>query len=187
MARKIKITEFKTKRINKLTGGKIGNIEIPDYPKSEGDDGILYNSFLTKDGKYIGNFEDGWWYVRRGLKVCDDYPHGVALHYEGDELIGYYGYTHRGGQLFKIGDKLFDENYIAKEEDYSKEEWAGFLKYREEIVGEGIREGYFENSEQGYKETPISDVIPFVKRGAKTIETWDEAKQAAINISNYLS
>jgi hypothetical protein len=37
------------------------------------------------------------------------------------------------------------------------------------------------------EQSGIASVIPFKMRGAKVIETWDEAKQAAINMSKYLS
>jgi hypothetical protein len=60
------------------------------------------------------------------MKVCNDYPHGVAEVYEGQTLIGYYGYTHRGGSMFKIGDRLFDESYVPKEDDYEEWEWEGY-------------------------------------------------------------
>jgi hypothetical protein len=33
----------------------------------------------------------------------------------------------------------------------------------------------------------ISSVIPFNKRGKKVIETWKEAREAAIALSKYLS
>ena len=33
----------------------------------------------------------------------------------------------------------------------------------------------------------IRAVVPFKKRGSKTIENWDDAIQAAINMSEYLS
>ena len=150
MARKTKITDFKTKRINQFTGGKIENFTIPDYPKSKGDDGKLPNSFTTKDGVYIDDYARGWWYFRKNLIVCVDYPCGLAIllnkpanKIEGldvdnpnfkKDVKAYYGYTHRGGQTFKIGDRLFDERYEPKEEDYTKGEWTSFMIKRVEAV-----------------------------------------------------
>ena len=94
-------------------------------------------------------------------------------------IEGYYGYTHRGGQMFKLGDRLFEEAYVPVEEDYEDCGWAGYeLKYQE-----------FLNKADGLDlkwDNGIADVIPFNRRGKVTIKTWDQAKQAAINISKYL-
>ena len=164
------------------------------------------NSFIATDGTYLGNYAQGWWYVKNNMVVCFEYPHGVAIilkrpvkDYEyledyktdgrigGDDIKGYYGYSHRGGQTFKIGDRLFDETYEPKEEDYSKGEWTQFMIDRVTAIKKNIKEGWVENEEEGFKETSISDVIPFKMRGTKLIENWDEAKQAAINMSKHLS
>jgi hypothetical protein len=40
---------------------------------------------------------------------------------------------------------------------------------------------------QWMKQDGISYVIPFNKRGKVVIKTWDEAKQAAFNMSKHLS
>ena len=183
--KKVKITDFKTKRINKLTGGRIGEHTIPDYP---GDDRVMKNVFITQGGQYIGDYATGWWYVKQKLKVCDEYPHGLAsLHDDQGILIGYYGYTHRGGQTFMIGDRLFDERYNPKEADYTKEEWAKFKIDQINAVKRNLEEGWVKTEEQGFKECPISDVIPFKLRGTKSLETMGEVKKAAINLSKYLS
>lgn len=205
----VKKTEFKTKRINQLTGGQIKDFKIPDRPNNEG---LLPDSFLSMKGEYIGTYGDAWWFINNNMVVCDDYPHGVAIRlnsfkpkiklrnaikdkfeswfceqWENDNLLGYYGYTHRGGQTFKIGDRLFDENYEPKEEDYSNGEWTKFMIKRVECVKRDIKKGYAKTEEEAFNNIPISDVIPFCKRGRKLIDNWSEAKQAAINMSNYLS
>ncbi len=207
--KKTKVTEFKTKRINQLTGGQIKDYKIPDYPN---DEGLLPNSFLSLKGEYIGSYEDAWWFIKNKMVVCDHYPHGVAIRLnslkpkiklrnaikdkfeswfceqlENDNIVGYLGYTHRGGQTFKIGDRLFDENYDPKEDDYTKGEWTQFMYERVKCVKNEIKKGYAKTEEEAFKNIPISDVIPFKMRGSKCIENWDEAKQAAINMSKYLS
>lgn len=131
--------------------------------------------------------------------VFNDYPHGVSivlkrpakeikdfnnLDFKKD-VNGYFGYSHRGGALFTIGDRLFDEKYNPKEKDYTKSEWTKFMIDQVNSVKQKMKEGYTE--EEAFNDTPISDVIPFKMRGRKTIETWEEAKQAAINMSKYLS
>jgi len=204
MSRETKVTDFKTKRINAFTGGKIDTHYIPDYPKDCGD-GRLENSFIAPDGTYLGDYAQGWWYFKQNMLVCHEYPHGVGIVLKkpakdykyldsyktdgivgGDDILGYYGYSHRGGQTFKIGDRLFDENYTPKEEDYTKGEWVGFMIDRIKSIKHSLKESYFDTEEEAEKNTPISDVIPFTMRGTKLIETWDEAKIAAKNISSYL-
>lgn len=160
--------------IEKHTGGKIGTHVFSG--------GTLENSFLSNSGEYIGDIKDAWWYYQKELTVCDKYPHGVALVWDGWNHIGYYGYTHRGGQTFKISDRLFDENYEPKEEDYPEWQWAGFV--------EDFNKSYEKADELDKKwmnESGISYVIPFKLRGQKEIESDEEAMQAAINMSKYLS
>ena len=117
------------------------------------------------------------------MKVCKQYPHGVAECYDNKgNHIGYHGYTHRGGQTFKIGDRLFDSSYRPKEEDYEEWEWAGwFNKYNK---------SYDESDDLGKRwmiEEGIGYVMPFNKRGKKVIENMEECLQAAINMSKELS
>ena len=89
---------------------------------------------------------------------------------------GYVGYSHRAAYLFSVGDKLFDETYVPTQKDFTEEQWAAFE--------EEVREKNENNQDW---ETSITDVIPFRYRGGKTIQTLDEAKQAAINFANYVS
>ena len=138
---------------------------------------------------YIGDIERGWWYYKNNMTVCDKYPHGVATIIEYNDMYpdqqfiaGYHGYTHRGGQTFKIGDRLFDASYQPKEEDYEEWEWAGWKLHFEKRYSEGD-----DLDKRWMNESGISYVIPYKKRGNKVIETWEEALQAAINISKDLS
>lgn len=170
-------TQDKINQINELTGGVIKEYKIEDYPE----DGVLHNSFLSKNGDYIGDLDRGWWYVKNNLKVCDDYPMGVAELYEDGNLIGYYGYSHRGGNTFKVGDRLFEERYVPVKEDYDEDQWDKWEKEFNEA---------WENGDEFDRKmiyTDISAIIPYNLRGSKTIETLEEAKQAAINMSKYLS
>ena len=178
----------KIELIEKYTGGVIGTHKF-------GNDGeyILENSFLTEDGQYIGDINTAWWYFQNGMTVCEDYPHGVAVVWNTskfdktlvsgqDGIKGYYGYTHRGGSTFKIGDRLFEEDYDPVVEDYDRKEfekyWKKYVKQhskaddvdRKWIYGDGIKA-----------------VIPFNQRGKEVIKNWEQAKQAAINVSKHLS
>jgi hypothetical protein len=167
----------KIELIEKYTGGVIGRHKF-----GTDDEYVLENSFLTKDGAYIGDIKQAWWYYNQNMKVCNDYPHGVAEVYEGQTLIGYYGYTHRGGSMFKIGDRLFDESYVPKEDDYEEWEWEG---YKQKFIET------YKDSDELEKDWVFGDgvayVMPFKRRGKKDITELSEAKDAAINMSKYLS
>lgn len=195
------INPKKVELINRWTWGKIGTHQV-------GEDQSVSNSFLAKDGSYIGDVKEGWRYYKNNLIVCREYPHGVAIklktyvpgnkvensikdpyenyvteQIENDNVAGYYGYTHRGGQTFKIGDRLFQEDYQPKQEDYPEKEWA---KY-ENAFQKSLANAEDDLDRRWMNESGISYVIPFKMRGPKIIETWDEARQAAINMSKYLS
>ena len=183
------------KLISKFTGGKVGSHTLQDGENT------LYNSFLTNNGKYIGDIETGWWYYENNLVVCEDYPHGVAIklkennyfkkhdrtYHSSDlnldgEAVGYYGYTHRGGALFQIGDRVFDNYYLPAASDYTEEEWNEFnSKFQK-----SIKNADEFDMKHIYNEG-IASVIPFNKRGKKIIKTWEDSKEAAISLSKYLS
>ena len=190
----------KIESINRWTWGKIGTHQSKEF--------TLSNSFLSQDGTYIGDVKEGWRYYTNNLIVCREYPNGVAIklktyspdnklkneikdpyvnyvaeQIENDNVVGYYGYTHRGGQTFKIGDRLFQEDYNPKQEDYTEKEWAKF----EKKFLKSLANAEDDLDRKWMEKDGISHVIPFRLRGPKAIETWEEARQAAINMSKYLS
>lgn len=163
-------------------------------PKNQKDivyHGVLSNSFMYGD-TYLGDIKTGWWYYKNRLVVCESNPKGVAIkvkkgfwHGDGDyfdSVEGIYGFSHRGGGLFKIGDRLFEENYHPHVKDYTKEQWEKWHKqYRKRLSkADSIDKKWL--CEDG-----VRAFVPFNMRGSKTIETWDEAIQAAKNLSNHLS
>lgn len=171
--------------INKYTDGKIGLVGSDDYS--------LPNSFMSQSGDYIGDINEGWRYFKNGMTVCPDYPRGVALKWRTaisdktlvsghDGLLGYYGYSHRGGCLFSIGDRLFDKNYKPIAADYEKSEWAEWQKEFDKKLAEAD-----DFDRKWLEEDGIGSVIPFRKRGSIEIVNWEQARQAAINLSKYLS
>jgi len=168
--------------INRHTGGVINNHAFGNTIQEKREQ-QLPNSFLAKDGSYVGDIERGWWYYKNKMKVCNKYPHGVAECYDDKgNIIGYHGYTHRGGQTFKIGDRLFDASYKPKEEDYEEWEWYGWEYKYLELYGKSDA-----LDKKWMRESGISYVIPYKKRGKKIIENMDECLQAAINMSKDLS
>jgi len=185
----------KIELINKYTGGVIGR------HTSDNDEFILENSFLAPDGTYLGDLSEGWRYYKNMMAVTQKKPHGVALlleknffhipserkgvveDYFSSFVKGYYGYSHRGGNTFRLGDRLFDPDYVPVESDYIKEEWHKYKKLANEAEIRNRKEGWLKDGE----EFEIASIVPFNRRGKITIMTWDEAEQAAINMSNYLS
>jgi hypothetical protein len=186
----------KVELINQYTGGKIDR-----HVFGEGDDCTLENSFLAPDGTYLGSLSDGWRYYKNQMIVTQKKPNGVALVLEKDFfhipaerngvvedyfssfVKGYYGYTHRGGNTFRLGDRLFDPAYVPVESDYIEEEWDKYKKLAREAEIRNRKDGWLEED----KEFEIASIIPFNRRGKITIQTWDQAEQAAINMSDYLS
>ncbi len=186
--------------INKFTGGKIGH-----YYFDDGNDGqYCLTGFLAPDGTYIGDVAQGWWYFKNKMIVNKDYPHGTAIVVKDDihrfvvsaynddedyqfeecdlfdyEIEGIYGYSHRGGSTFRIGDKIFDENWRPSDEDLKSMDYQKMIKSFDK-TNEGLN-----NSEYSIKDK-IVESMPFRKRGGKTIETWSDAKIAAKNLSKHL-
>jgi hypothetical protein len=177
----------KIELIEKYTGGVIGT-----HKWGDNDEYVLENSFLTKDGQYIGDIKTAWWYFQNGMTVCEDYPHGVSIVWNTaksdktlvsgqDGIKGYYGYTHRGGSLFKIGDRLFEEDYTPVVGDYDKKEFDKYYKK--------FKKGLSNADDFGKKwiyDDGIKSVMPFNLRGKEVIKNWEQAKQAATNMSKYL-
>ena len=179
-----KITKEEIQEIERLTGGKIGT-----HTFGPNNEHTLTDSFLTINGEYIGSIEEARWYVKNSLMVDEKYPHGVAAlitegTYGTDNPVieGMYGYTHRGGQLFKIGDRLFDGEYKPSKEDYEETQWNEFQEKFNNLYEES------DDLDRDWMDRDgISYVIPFKLRGKKIIENMEEAFKAAENISKYLS
>ena len=92
------------------------------------------------------------------------------------------GWSHRAKAGFKKGDRLFDETYKPIESDYTQAEWKNWtVKFQKAINKADDLE------KKWIIEDGMSYVIPFKQRGPKIIETNQEAKQAAINFSKYVS
>jgi hypothetical protein len=180
------IDQNKVNLIEQYTGGFIGTHKWEDTEVRK-----LPNSFLTGSGKYVGDIRTAWWHYQNNFVICENYPHGVAIKYKedryknddlyDDDIEGFYGYSHRGGSLFKIGDRLFNSEYEPKEEDYPEWMWSGFVeKYNKSYESsDDFDKKYIYNK-------GVKSIIPFNLRGNKDIENWDDALQAATNMSKYL-
>jgi hypothetical protein len=187
--------------IEKVTGGIIGTYEWWEVrgvdgtfkshikPKHEADiiyHGILKNSFMSHNGTYIGDLLRAEWYQKHHFKVYEPHPLGVAEVYKDEKLVGYCGYTHRAASVFNIGDRLFEEHYKPKQEDYTPLQWVMWVEEYDKALQQA------KDTEDNWwfrdiESDGIGRFIPFKLRGSKLIETFDECIQAAINLSNYLS
>jgi len=177
-------------RVHLLTGGEL------IYGGKE-----LIASQFVYDSQFIGDTNMANWYIKNKLLVCPEHPNLVAITLkshgeilktwvqqktsfpdtikklqEAGDVIGYYGYSRKGGQSFKIGDRLFDGSYEPKEEDFPKPMW---IRWEAEVRARDL--------EDPLEKHIIKDAIPFTWRGFKEIKTWDEARQSAYNLGKYLS
>jgi hypothetical protein len=192
----------KVELINQYTGGKIGEHKFNNNEYIyNNDEYILENSFLAPDGTYLGDLSDGWRYYKNQMIVTQKKPNGVAIllqknffnilaerngiveDYFSSFVKGYYGYSHRGGNTFRLGDRLFDPDYVPVESDYIKEEWDKYKKLANKAEIRNRKEGWLKDGDA----FEIASIVPFNRRGKITIQTWEQAEQAAINMSNYLS
>lgn len=153
--------------------------------------GKLENSFMYGD-TYLGDIKTGWWYYKNRLMVCSSEPFGVAIKMKkrfwdgnGDpinDIEGIYGFSHRGGSIFKIGDRLFEADYVPHVKDYTKEQWEKWHKqYRKKLYNADTFD------KKWLTEDGVRAFIPYNMRGSKTIETWNDAILAAKNLSQHLS
>ena len=197
--RKTGVNNGKVSLINTFTGGHIGvhewwvikattpsasenpTLYTPPLPTDEVlFHGRLEDAFLSPSGVYMGQVDEGWWYYTSLLKVCDAYPHGVAIKVHdpslppiGDNIVSYYGFSHRGGSPFKIGDSLFDKDWEPSEDEvllYEKYFIKHLDKWDPSISLSSFAVGY----------------IPYNKRGSTLIQNWDQALLSAINLSKHL-
>lgn len=74
--------------------------------------------------------------------------------------------------ILKIGDRIFDMDYVPIETDYEEWEWAGYV---------------LKCNEMGLDVNQIADVIPYTQFGSKVIENWTGALVSAINLSKYIN
>lgn len=172
----------KVELINKHTGGV-----ITDYIFNNGQH-QLKNSFMDlKKEVYIGDIRRAWWYYKNNMVVDDKHPLGVAhklnknlkdrLLCTPQDVEGIYGYSHRGGQLFKIGDKIFESFWTPNEQDL-----FDLQKYYVKHLDKYDKD-YANHMSMNEWATRY---IPFKLRGSRVIKDWDDAKEAAINFSKYI-
>lgn len=100
----------------------------------------------------------------------------------------YIGFYHRGYALFGIGDMLFDANtkdvsLYYKQPKYRWKYLMTLLRYH--LKGDAA--GFEDLCEDDIIGHGIMQIVPFVERGNKRIETDSEAFEAARNFARYIS
>lgn len=89
----------------------------------------------------------------------------------------FYGFSHRGGSLVSVGDKIFDENYV-----FNKEEAKPYLDKAKKAMQE---------DPSWYKGMTIDEVVmgfvPYRQRGKEIADTVEKALESAKNIGDSLS
>lgn len=150
-------------------------------------------SFLSQKGEYLGDAELGWWYYTNNLYVYDKFIKGVAYVLERnayglmkENIKGVYGFSHRGGSVFEIGDRLFESDYIPSKDDYTEKEWLKYSYKLKKLMNKAVK-----NNDKmlidDIQRDGISYVMPFNRRGRIVISDIKQATMAAINLSEHLS
>jgi hypothetical protein len=161
-------------------GVKVGGYQVMDASQNTYDDWSLPDAVTTQiSKKLVGTLDDCYWMLEKSVVICDEFPSaGYSL-----TDNSWIGWSHRAKAAFKNGDRLFDEKYKPVEADYSPAEWDKFNK----DYAKSLANAKDSLDLKWIKEDGLSYVIPFKLRGPKLIETREEAKQAAINFSKYVS
>ena len=104
-----------------LNEGRITEIEVRTGGRLLSKGGFI--TFSNKSGKCVGNISRAEWFLRHNLMVCEDHQNIIARAFEDGKLIGYVGFSHRGAGIFKIGDRLFEEDYEPVIKDFPAEDF----------------------------------------------------------------
>jgi uncharacterized protein YneF (UPF0154 family) len=161
-------------------GVKVGNYKVNDSSENTYDDWTLSDAVVTPISKrLVGTLDDCYWMLEKSVVACDEFP-SAGYSIKDNTWIGW---SHRAKAAFKKGDRLFDEKYKPVDSDYTKEEWTKYSIAYQKSLNSAIDE----LDRKWIIEDGIAHVIPFKQRGPKIIETNQEAKQAAINFSKYVS
>jgi hypothetical protein len=82
--------------------------------------------FTNENNDYIG-LDFGYWAYKYNMKATQ-HPQ-VFEYYNDNKLIGYCGYSHRASATFKLGDKLFEENWQPEDKLEKTKETTPFIKH----------------------------------------------------------
>lgn len=172
--------------INSRTGLTVRDYRVDD--KLSESEGTIYNACLNQDGILVGDIEDGWDYFKNGLVSVPGTNPRVAWC---EDTFSWIGFSHRAAQSFTIGDKLFEPDWTPTDDELNEYQ-KYYVKYLNEFEEEYSE---WENSDSPHK-VPESEMtlnawaaqfIPFTLHGRVTIETKEQALEAATNFATYVS
>lgn len=171
---RISMKEQNEKLLREIGEAQGCELMIYDISPTSGD--ISYHKYSSKGTPCF--VKNGIWLSIDAVFMCHNRNmvidnHGLAKIFEPDAFganrhVGYYGFSHRGGTSFRVGDVIFDAEWQMDE--FHKD----FKKYKRKL-------------NESKTSSRIEDVIPFHERGDKKIKTLEEAKNAALILSDELS
>jgi len=186
---RVKTEKYNLKFLKEIA--KNQNVILKAYTISDKDGSVIYYEPTEENlKKYVPCFIKDTQGVAEWLSIYEVFmcyrnkmlidSHGTAKIFDDtNKHIRYYGYSHRGGQKFVVGDYLFDNNWeitVEEAENSLYEEYfKQFIKAKKKKC----------NKDDDY--CTIMSFIPFRLRGSKKITSLEEAKQSALNMSDYLS
>ncbi|CAB4219037.1 hypothetical protein UFOVP1604_120 [uncultured Caudovirales phage] len=169
------------KLIEENTGLKIKTHTIDHHGQE--DEFVLYHSSIHPDGHYVGSIEEGWWYYTNKLRATKgSHPH-TAWHKEKKQWVGY---SHRASQSFGKGDKLFTEDWTIPVEDLLSYD-SYYMKHIDKFYEEVERWAKTGATDDLTLAKWATEYIPFRRRGSKTIHSYEQAYEAAVNFAKYVS
>jgi len=161
--------------IEKYTGGIIVERRVKE--KELNDILLTKHNFLTKDKRMVGDIFTAWDYFKNQMVIVEENPKGVALVYKDRKPYEYLVITDNEKISVKIGDRIFNENYMSSIANFKRDEWK---KWYKKYIRDYHRAD--EKNKKRIKEEGIIKYIPYNMRGIKKIKTLEEAKITAINI-----
>ncbi len=159
------------KLIEQNTGLKVRPYTVDDGGPR--DKFTLYNSCIHPDGHYVGSIEDGLWYYDMKLRATKgSHPHTAWS----KETKKWTGYSHRAYSSFGKGDKLFIANWVPTDSELDD-----YIQYYKKDLSK-----WNPNSDLTFNQW-VAEYIPFNLRGSKTISSYEQAYEAAVNFAKYVS
>jgi hypothetical protein len=166
--------------IEKYTGGIVKEkIEIDNESKSCF---TRKHIFLTKNKKYVGDIFKGWWYYENQMVVFEEMPTNISVKYENRKIIGYFIITETENVMVRIGDRIFNEDYIPSKKEFNKKDWDKWRKNFYKVYYKALGWQKRELEVRG-----MFHFLPYNMRGLKKITNINEAKESAIKIYEYIT
>ena len=163
------------------TGLTVKDFEVPN-------EGMIYNAVINPQGELVGDIEDGWWYYVNSLVCKPNTKVGTAWN---PKTLEWVGYNHRAACSFGYGDKIFQPDWVMTEEELLENEryYCKHLdKYEREYAEWEDSTSPHKVSEEAMElNSWATQFVPFKRHGHETIQTYDDAYEAAENFTKYVN